>query len=411
MSKRAVDWNIVFARGGAVVKKLAQETHGLVELAEKLALHFDMAIDGTALRHAYRRRKLSPQLKLLFQKPEQTPDQAADAALETFRRQQSDSSAKRASHALAGKVHELQRQLQVALDTKAGMSGLPSIKLAHKTRSPSKRLEATAVVLASDWHIEEQVDPAAVNGRNEYNLDISRKRAEKFFRATLWLLEHNRAGFDIDNLVLWLGGDLITGYIHEELEESNFLSPPEAILYAMDLLISGIDLLLSEGKLQRIIVPCNRGNHGRIHKKKRVSTASANSFEWMMYQLLKKHYKNEPRIEFMVADGDHLYLDVYQFTLRFMHGDTFNYGGGVGGMVIPIRRGLQRLQQYRKADITCLGHFHQLGDYGDIVVNGSLIGYSPYALSIAAAYEPPQQAFFLIEPRHGKCMNAPIWLE
>lgn len=409
MSKKTLDWNVVFARGGATVKKLAKEAGGLKELATRLSLEFNMGVTPSALESAYRRRNMHPRLKDMFKNP--TPDQAADAALEKFRREQSDSSARRANRALVGKVHELERQLQVVLDTKAGTTDLPSISLATKKRAAGKKMEATAVVLASDWHIEERVDPATVNGTNEYNLEISRKRAEKFFRATLFLLEHNRASFEIDNLVLWLGGDLISGYIHEELEESNFLSPPEAILYAMDLLVAGIDLLLKEGKLERIVVPCNRGNHGRIHKKKRVSTASANSFEWMLYKLLAQRYKDEPRIEFMVADGDHLYLDVYDYTIRFMHGDTFNYGGGVGGMVIPIRRGLQRLQQYRKADITCLGHFHTYGDYGDIVTNGCLIGYSPYALSIAASYEPPQQAFFLIEPRHGKCQNTPIWLE
>ncbi len=410
MSKKPVDWSKVFARGGAVVRKLAKESTGRTELAGRLSLEFDTAITGSALESTWRRHEMKPQLGELLKKP--TPEQQANATVESWRQRASDSSAKRVSRALAVKVHELEAQLALAMDVKGGMTDLPTSRLAVKKRGAGKgKLEATAVVLASDWHIEEKVNPATVNGRNEYNLDISRRRAEKFFRATLWLLDHNRGGFDIENLVLWLGGDLISGYIHEELEESNFLAPPEAILYAMDLLVSGIDLLLAEGKLEKIIVPCNRGNHGRIHKKKRISTASANSFEWMLYRLLKQHYKAEPRIEFMVADGDHLYLDVYGFTMRFMHGDTFNYGGGVGGMIVPIRRGIQRLQQYRKADITCLGHFHQLGDYGDIVVNGSLIGYSPYALSIAAAYEPPQQAFFLIEPRHGKCQNTPIWLE
>ncbi len=404
---RSTDWTKVFANGGEIVRRLAGESDTIHELGLKLSTETGEGVTGDSLTHAWRRRKMLPSLGSLLKKA--ILEQQAGEALESFRREQTRKTDKRVSQELVKKIHELERQLSTALDTKKGMDVLPSIVLAKKVSS--KKLEATAVAMASDWHVEEKVDPVTVNGKNEYNLDISRARSERFFRAIIWLLEHNRSGFEIDNLILWLGGDLISGYIHEELEESNFLAPPEAILYAMDLIISGIDLLLKQGKLKRLIVPCNRGNHGRIHKKKRISTASANSFEWMLYKLLRQHYANEPRIEFMVADGDHLYLDVYKYTIRFMHGDTFNYGGGVGGMVIPVRRGIQRLQQYRKADITCLGHFHTYGDYGDIVVNGSLIGYSPYALSIAASFEPPQQAFFLIEPNHGKCFGTPIWLE
>ena len=42
--------------------------------------------------------------------------------------------------------------------------------------------------------------------------------------------------------------------------------------------------------------------------------------------------------------------------------------------------------------------------------NGSLIGYNAYAMSIKADYEKPSQTFFLIHPRYGKTIVAPIEL-
>ena len=47
----------------------------------------------------------------------------------------------------------------------------------------------------------------------------------------------------------------------------------------------------------------------------------------------------------------------------------------------------------------------------NFVSNGSLIGYNEYALSIKAKYEPPQQAFFLIDAERGKRHSTPIWVD
>jgi hypothetical protein len=46
-----------------------------------------------------------------------------------------------------------------------------------------------------------------------------------------------------------------------------------------------------------------------------------------------------------------------------------------------------------------------------LVTNGSLIGFNPFAVSIGAKYEPPQQAFFLVDSKRGKTASYPIWVE
>ena len=44
--------------------------------------------------------------------------------------------------------------------------------------------------------------------------------------------------------------------------------------------------------------------------------------------------------------------------------------------------------------------------------NGSLIGFNAYALSIKARFEPPQQAFFLIDAERKRKTGAfPIFVE
>ena len=266
-------------------------------------------------------------------------------------------------------------------------------------------------MLASDWHVEEVVDPKTVNGRNRYNPDIARARSVRFFQNATRLIDHGRTGATISDGVLWLGGDLITGYIHEELVETNAMSPTEAIIFCQELIVAGIDHLLAHANLERLVVPCSYGNHGRTTDRRRISSAARNSFEWLMYRSLARHYASEKRVEFLIADGAHLYLPIYGQTLRFTHGDDVRYQGGVGGLTIPLRKACDSWDHFRPAELTCIGHWHELRDHGFCVANGSLIGFNAYALSIKARFEPPRQAFFLLDAERGKTLVAPIWVD
>lgn len=275
-----------------------------------------------------------------------------------------------------------------------------------KPRGKTGKREATQVSLVSDNHLEERVDAATVNDRNEFNLEIADRRLGQMFEGIAWNLRHHRTSYNIDNLVLWFGGDLITGYIHEELVEANYLSPVQAVLFGQERYIQGIDYLKTLGV--KITVPCSFGNHGRTTQKKRIQTAAANSFEWLMYHTIAKHYAKDDQVDFIIADGAHVYLDIYDWTMRFHHGDDVKYWGGVGGLSIPLRKAIDSWNEFKSADYTCVGHFHTFQDFKDCVVNGSLIGYNAFALSIKARYERPVQANFLIDKEFGKVQVSPI---
>lgn len=119
----------------------------------------------------------------------------------------------------------------------------------------NKTHEATPIALLSDIHVEEKVDPETVEGLNEYNPDIAEKRLNKYFQNLLDLINKERKDVKIKNLVLALLGDNITGYIHEELKENNYMSPTEATIFIKALIIRGIKFLSEYGNFERIIVP------------------------------------------------------------------------------------------------------------------------------------------------------------
>lgn len=265
------------------------------------------------------------------------------------------------------------------------------------------------VLVCSDWHVEEPVDPKKVNGLNEYSLDIADRCIDRLVDAFEWLLRDVR--YDCREAIVALLGDLLSGYIHAELEEGNFLSPTEAILWLSERIERMLRRIAARcPELARIIVVCCDGNHGRNTHKIRVSTRTSNSLEWLLYHTLAAKMADDPRFEFRIADGEWIFVDIYEQTIAFTHGDSFQYGGGVGGISIPIRRGIARQFQGRKIAKYCMGHFHQQQDFGDILINGSMIGYSPYAMRVHAPFEPRKQSWFLWDSRNGQALSAPVWL-
>lgn len=268
--------------------------------------------------------------------------------------------------------------------------------------------EAVAFAIASDWHIEETVDPKTVNGMNRYTVEIAKKRAEQFFQHTLKLVKKESGAVKINTLVLGLLGDFISGNIHEELLENCSLPPIEAVIVAENILISGIEFLLKNSELH-LIIPCHSGNHARITKKVHVSTERGNSLEYFMYNHMRNYFRKNPRVEFRIAEGYLSYFDCYGYSICFHHGHAVKYGGGVGGLTIPTKKAIAQWQRLRHADLHVFGHWHQFMDGGNFIVNGSMIGHNAFATFIKAEYERPKQAFFLIDrKRKIKTTVAPI---
>lgn len=267
--------------------------------------------------------------------------------------------------------------------------------------------EATAFIIASDWHYEETVKPEVVSGLNKYNLNIAHQRITKFFQGGLRLYDLMRKDVKIKNIVLALLGDFITGNIHEEFLETCSLQPMDAIWEVYEEIVSGIDFLLKNSDAN-LIIPCVSGNHPRITKQIHYSTESGNSIEYFMYRSIAKHYEGNKRVQVKVAKGYHCYLDIYGKVIRFHHGHAIRYGGGVGGITIPVNKAIAQWNKARHADLDIFGHFHQLKDNGNWICNGSIIGYNAFALRIKADYETARQSFFLFDKSRGLTITAPI---
>jgi len=341
---------------------------------------------------------------------EKQPEQILDSERKARREREEESELKLMLKESERQNVILQKRLDLLSDVNEGRRNRSPIPVSVETSG-----NGIFCGVVSDTHIEESVTPESIPGySNEYNPDIARSRMAKLFQSYVFMLDSWRHVGRCDTAILAILGDIITGYIHDELMESNYMSPAKAILFGQELLGAGIEYILKYGKLKRLIIPTCYGNHGRTTIKSRIQTGADNSFEYLLYKTMAREWAKEKRIDWHIADGYHNNLDLFgNYRIRFHHGDSVSYGGGVGGLTIPL---LKKIAGWNSgspapANLDVIGHFHRVMDGGSFIVNGSLIGFNSYALSIGAAYEPPQQVCFWIDSKRGKTMTGRLYVE
>lgn len=329
------------------------------------------------------------------------------ATLEAHRKAQAARDMGRENRAL---IAELQRKDQLLAELGVGMRA-PDVIVYEK--AAWERTDSVCVATASDWHIDEPVDAASVHGVNEYNLDIAKSRSEHFFKHALKLTDKEARDSRVRTLVVDLLGDFFSGWIHEELIANTLLAPGDAMLAARGFLISGIEFLLRESEYQ-LEFNCVPGNHGRMTKQMHFGDPSGTSLESVMYATLADRFHDNPRVRFNNPGHAMIYRTYFEkFVVRLIHGYEVKYGGGVGGVTIPLNKAIAQWDILKRADLTVYGHFHQYLPGSRSIGNGSLIGYNLFAQAIKAAYEPAQQAFYVINARNGgeRAGLFPIWLD
>ncbi len=308
----------------------------------------------------------------------------------------------------------LEKQIKAALEIR-DFDCTPHVV---KAKSSTGESESAAVVVWSDWHNEEYVDPAKVNGLNSFNLEVFHKRCTRLFQGTqrLWYILNKDTS--IKTLIIAAIGDFISGNLHGDQQESNQLGPTMAIENALTEVVTGIKFLLENTSLEEVIVVCKSGNHGRFTIKQRHNTESENSLEYLMFCNLKRLFADDPRVKVIVDKGYLSHVVLFgNYTIRIHHGHDIKYGGGVGGIYIPVNKKIANWNRsiipgLPPVQLDVFGHFHQYIDADNFIANGSLIGYNPYSIAIGAPYQPPQQAMFLINKRYNaKTMATPIFLE
>lgn len=266
-------------------------------------------------------------------------------------------------------------------------------------------------LFCSDWHWAEVVKASQINGVNTYSVKIAHERVRALVASALHLLRILSPKMDYPGIVVPLGGDMISGNIHDELTATNEFNTMPTILDLFGVLVWVIEELLKV--FPRVFLPCVTGNHGRDTHKIWNKDRHATSFDWLLYNLLAKRFEGDKRVTFFIPDGPDAYYRIYGHRYLLTHGDQFRGGDGMIGALGPIIRGdhkkrSRNAQIDMEYDTMIIGHWHQYIHLTRLIVNGSLKGYDEYAYNNNFGFEEPQQALWLTHPKYRITYRMPV---
>ncbi len=277
------------------------------------------------------------------------------------------------------------------------------------------------VLFLSDVHAGEVVNKREMQGRNEYDWAIMERRLDKLF-ATAGYLPTLLVQSKPVGIYVILGGDMVSGDIHDELRETNELGPVEASERLPSLLVGHLRLLAD--KFGNVHVKGVAGNHGRSRQKPQAKLYTKSNFDWLIYRTTQKIIEalGDERFTFEFPESRDLRFDIFGRRFLLTHGDQFRGGDGMIGGIGPIMRGDVRKRTNAAFglpldngldaayDTIMMGHWHQTIFTPYLIVNGSVKGLDEYAAAINVRQEGPAQWLFNVHPKYGIIWPNPIYL-
>ena len=269
------------------------------------------------------------------------------------------------------------------------------------------------VAVLTDTHVGERVSLSQMSGLNDYDLGIFSRRLSGWTQQVLNLAVYRRNICDVNELIVPMLGDMISGDIHEELSRSNIDNCMMQMLSAAHVIAQALMFLAPH--FAHISVPCVVGNHGRRTRKPRAKLRARDNFDWFVAHQLQSLLKDDKRVTFQIPEGTDALVEVHGTRYLLTHGDQARGGGGIGGIWPPLlRMRAKKLQNYEAMgtpfDIMVVGHWHTLiqAASNGLIVNGSLKGFEEFSQTMNFAFEPPQQALWVTVPKNGVVWQAPV---
>lgn len=277
------------------------------------------------------------------------------------------------------------------------------------------------MALWSDWHWGETVDPRQMGGLNEFNREVAELRVKRLVERLLDLcFNYTGAKMSDEHIVVCLGGDMVSGLIHEELVATNWGNIADQVEECGSAIVGALYALADAFKRVTVIagVP---GNHGRTTPKP-TAKGRLDSYDRTIYRRIGNQLAGDPRFETVFCDDIDYRFQVSGRWFLLTHGDSQGVRGGDGiiGAYGPIIRGFLKVKAAeqeigRHFDYMLQGHWHQYIPAAaglPVITNGTLKGYCEFArVILRAKFARPCQAMWLVSPKHGVVGQQPIYLD
>ena len=250
--------------------------------------------------------------------------------------------------------------------------------------SVEDRLPRDGVMFLSDLHMGAETD----NILDCYNPQILEKKLKYYVESALSFAKEQ----NIEDMFFLLGGDLITGIIHNVNRFDSRLNVSEQVIKVAYLLS---DVINEVSKHYNVKVAITNGNHDRIVAERDNSIEEEN-FTTFINEIIKLRLSENKRVEFLPADD----CTLTRFYIRgqkcvLIHGNN------------DKRNTINRLIEMDKTvfDWVFSGHWHRAEqwehNHTTIIVNGAF-GGEGYSKN-ARLYNKPIQKFMVFNEQGMLC--------
>ena len=302
-----------------------------------------------------------------------------------------------------------------------------------KPKGPIKGQSAQIVVAPlTDTHIGEDVDYQQMAGLNSYSFDIFNKRLFGWATTVLNLVQLRRASVPINELVIPMLGDMISGDIHDELIKTNQDNVMGQMIRGANLIAQALMYLAPHFKT--ITVPCVVGNHGRMTRKPPMKDKYMD-WDYLLYQFVAVFCSNQKNIKFDIRTSYMNIFKIFNRNILIMHGDSAS-GAGSMSTISRVITSLRSVLQYRTGlepethkanseildpnhmpttfDSVLMGHFHRVDEIdigtGHAIICGCMKGGDEFALQRLAVITKPQQIVTYWHEKYGYIGKETIYL-
>lgn len=281
-----------------------------------------------------------------------------------------------------------------------------TINVEKPPKSGSVKGKYYNILPISDVHFGEVVDGRTINGINNYNTEISKKRHELLFKKNYEFA----SVYGCDELHIFMLGDIFSGNIHAELRETNEKVITDCVLDYYSFIIGLIDAYSELYK--KITISCVVGNHARNTDKYQFKNKGKDSYEYILYGFMQKYYENDraPRnVTVNLTESTVLFANVGRQVWKLEHGDRYKGGGAfVSPFSTVVRdnfkdKGMFSGTEGQNFDAVIMGHWHIGGEMTlsgtntPVYLNASIVGPGEYSVHNLHSSYPAESYVFITD--------------
>ena len=279
------------------------------------------------------------------------------------------------------------------------------------TPSAPSGTEHTLVALLSDVHVGEVVRPEETNNLSAYDMELFDERMDIWTNKVVDLVSLRRSQLYIPKLELFMLGDIVSGDIHEELENTNAGSIIDQVVTATHRIASSILVLAQH--FDEITISCVAGNHGRMKRKPYYKHKQPANWDVLIGQMLRLILRHQKNVSFIIPGSHWMMREVPGCRFLLMHGDGIKGWSGIPwyGVQRAVSSFLEMIGRDVMFDRAVMGHFHNPVDTENWHINGCFKGGDEFSIGAIFAANRPSQTLLYVHPRHGVVGTERVYLD